>query len=375
VRSYLDAGRASLAAGAVRRALDQLDRAAVMAVELGDAELRAAAFVALGGARIHGAGERGTGVRGLLQEAVACARAAGAVDLAAAACRELGFLAVQRGHGDRALVWLDQSGRLAEDDGERARLLGVRGMCLSDTADYPGALTALTESVRLAHRVGDGRQHAWSLSMVGRVHVLRGEHERAADLLDTVLAQASGQGWTAFQPWPETFRAEAATELGDTSTAGELLDHAWVLATESGDHCWLATVACGQARLALATGAPAGAARWCAEGLVPSPWYLWPHARLLDVACTAALAHDPSAVGPLADRLVELAGRGGMRDLLVRAHLHRARAGSREEPATARALAEGIESPALHALVAAAPPGPVPVAAAGDERPGPGGSA
>jgi DNA-binding SARP family transcriptional activator len=349
VHSYLDAGRASLAAGAVPRALEQLDRAAGMAVELGNPQLRAAAFVALGGARIHGAGERGTGVRGLLQEAVSLARTAGADDLAAAACRELGFLAVQRGHGDRALVWLDRAGQLATEDAERARLLGVRGMCLTDTADYPGAMAALAESMRLAGRVGDPRQRAWSLSMVGRIHVLRGEPARAAGVLDTALAEVAGQGWTAFLPWLESWRAEAATGLGDTGTAGELLDHAWVLATESGDHCWLAVVASGHARLALAEGSPARAGNWCDQGLAPAPWYLWPHARLLDAACAVALVRDPPASVALTDRLAEVAGRGNMRDLLVRAHLHRARAGSRTSLATARALATEIDDPVLHA--------------------------
>jgi DNA-binding SARP family transcriptional activator len=74
--SYLDAGRASLTAGAVDPAIEQLSRGAAMAVDIGDPELRATAFVAPAGARLHGAGERGTQVRGLLQEAAALAREA-----------------------------------------------------------------------------------------------------------------------------------------------------------------------------------------------------------------------------------------------------------------------------------------------------------
>lgn len=353
VRSYLEAGQASLAAGAVDRGLEQLRRAAGMAVEVGQPVLRAEAFIALAGARVHGTGERGTAVRGLLQEAAALARSAGAGDLVGAACRELGFLALQRGQLDRALVWLDEGTRAATDDAERARLLGVRGMCLGDGADHAGALQALTASVALARRLGDARQEAWSLSLVGRTHVLRGEHRAAAVVLDRALATVGQQGWTAFRPWPAAFRAEAAIGDGDLGTARDLLDSAWVLATESDDHCWMATVAHASARLALAEGDADRAQHWCDQGLTPTPWYLWPHARLLDVACGLALAGPAAGALPLIDRLTTLAARGSMRDLLVRAHLHRARAGAPTSRAVAAALVAEIDDPALHALVGA----------------------
>lgn len=349
VQSYLDAGRASAAAGAVDRGLDQLRRAAELAVEVGDPVLQATAFVSLAGARLHGVGERGTAVRGLLQEAAGLARRAGAGDLVAAACRELGFLALQRAQQDRALVWLEQGQRAATDDGELARLLGVRGMCLTDAADYPEALACLTRSVALAGRAGDDRQEAWSLGMIGRLRVLRGEHPLAVPVLDAALGMVSAQGWTAYQPWPATFRAEAAIGLGDPGTARGLLDHAWVLATENVDHCWMATVAHGQAALAAAEGDPRRARQWCERGLAPTPWYLWPYARLLDMACSLAPSGAPDA-GPI-DRLAEVASRGSMRDLLVRAHLHRARAGSRNGLASARALAARIDDPALHGRI------------------------
>ncbi|GAB3345579.1 AfsR/SARP family transcriptional regulator [Modestobacter lapidis] len=355
VRSYLDAGRASLMAGAVERALEQLRRAAGMAVEVGEPALRATAYVALAGARVHAAGERGTAVRGLLQEAAALARGVQAGDIVAAACRELGFLALQRGQQDRALLWLDEGRRSTGDDAEIARLLGVRGMCLTDGADYPGALAALDRSAALARQVGDSRQEAWSLSMIGRRHALRGEYALAAAVLDGALEKVARQDWTAFQPWPTAFRAEAAVGLGDLNVARELLDHAWVLATESDDHCWMATVAHGQATLSLAEGSPERARRWCDQGLTPAPWYLWPYARLLDVVCTITLDTAPAAAAGPVDRLADLASRGSMRDLLVRVHLHRARAGSRTALAAATAIAGQIDDPALQARIQACP--------------------
>jgi DNA-binding SARP family transcriptional activator len=351
VLSLLEAGRASLGAGVVDRGLDQLRSAAALAADLPDPALRADTLVALAAARVHGTGERGTEVRGLLQEAAVLARRAGAGDLVAAACRELAFLALQRGQHDRALVRLDDGDLAATDEGERARLAGVRGMCLSDRADYPAALAALARSVELAELVGDRRQAAWAASMVGRVHVLRGDHDLAVAVLDPVCALADQLGWTAFRPWPDAFRAEAATALGDLALARHLLDRSWVLAGESGDNCWLAVVAHGQTRLATAGGDRERALRWAAAGLRPAPWYLWTYARLLDAACTAA-PHDAATAERLR-RLVDLAARAGLRDLLVRAHLHKARAGSAADLAAARALAEPIDDLSLRAEVGA----------------------
>ena len=139
VQSFLEAGQASLTAGAVERGLDQLRRAAGTAVEVGDPALRARAFVALAAARIHGTGERGTAVRGLLQEAAALARQAGAGDLVAAACRELGFVAVQRGQHDWALVWLEQGRRppRRRRAGPSARRAGACASATAPTTPVP----------------------------------------------------------------------------------------------------------------------------------------------------------------------------------------------------------------------------------------------
>jgi hypothetical protein len=74
---------------------------------------------------------------------------------------------------------------------------------------------------------------------------------------------------------------------------------------------------------------------------------MWPYARLLDIACSVALHSDPAAATARIDRLADVAARGGMRDLLVHAHLHRAHAGSPTALAAAGALADGIDDPAL----------------------------
>ena len=53
----------------------------------------------------------------------------------------------------------------------------------------------------------------------------------------------------------------------------------------------------------------------------------------------------------LVDALASLAARGDMRELVVRAHLHRSRLGDSSALATARLLAAGIDNPALAPLL------------------------
>ncbi len=357
-RSYLAAGKASFSAGAVGPGTEQLLRAVDIAKNVADPALEATALVTLAGCQIHGAGLRGAEVAGPLLRGLAAARSVGDTETASEACRELAFLGVQLGHHDRADAWLDTAFALTPGVAERSKVLGVRGMNRSDTAHYAPALEALAASVADAEEAGLVRQAAWSRSMVGRIHLLCGEPLRAAAVLDAALADITRERWVAFLPWAQNFRAEAAVACGDLDTAVELLDHAWVLATESRDHCWLTTVACGQARTAAARGDVAAALDWVRAGLAPTPWYLWPVAHLLDAGCDIVARADAAALDapPPSEHwsrsLYRLAARTGQREHLVRAQLHRARAGDRDQAEAARLGAAAIDNPALDSLVA-----------------------
>jgi tetratricopeptide (TPR) repeat protein len=359
VRSYLDAGRASLAAGAVPTGVDQLERAVAAAESVGDEQLVGAARLELASALIHSRGGRGAEVATLLHQALVAAERSDDAATAAAACRELAFLGVQLGHRQSAEDWLARAESLCDDDGERAKVLGVRGQSLSDAAAYPAALEALGASLELAQRVGSLRQETWALSMIGRLHVVRDEPALAVTVLDRALSLIRSQRWTAFAPFPESYRAEAALALGDLDTARDLLDHAWILATESQDHCWLVIAAHGLARLSVAAGDPAQAVRWCETGLRPQAWYLWPRARLLDTGCEVAADHDPEQARRWAAELTETAARGAMHELTARARRHRGRLGEDNVLDVTWAVADDIDNPSLHRLLAAGARGAV----------------
>ena len=82
--------------------------------------------------------------------------------------------------------------------------------------------------------------------------------------------------------------------------------------------------------------------------------YLWMHAYCLDALAGLLIAEAAPDAGTCVAQLETLAARGDMRELVVRAALHRARLGDTSGIESARLLGEAIDNPALHAELAAA---------------------
>ena len=354
----LDAGRRAVDAGAVDAGIACLRQACSEARGVGDPALLARVLVALGAALVHsvrGGDEEGAAV---LHEALAHAEAGGDREVECKACRELGYVAAQASRGVSASRWLARAGALAQDDRERAAILSVRGKALSDRAHYQAAIALLGESVAAARRCGDIRQAAFSLAILGRALMLRGELPEAVELIDDSLALVAEAGWVAFQPFPEALRAELALRQGDVDRAVALLDHAFPLGCRIGDPCWEAIAARARGLVHEAAGERAAALAWLRDASVravraPGP-YVWMQAYCLEALAGVAIADAaPDARDHLAE-LERLAARGDMRELVVRAALHRARLGDPGAFEAARLLGEAIDNPALHAELAAA---------------------
>ena len=372
VRSYLDAAEASLSAGSVDRGVEQLRLATDLAQRTGDHHLLAESLVTLSGALIHQTGGRGAEVADLLHRALQTealksegldpeplqseGRNPGrpaASRVAAAAYRELGYLSVQRGIPDRAAGWLEQAARAADGfDDERSRILAIQGMAASDTAHYSEALAALAESSRLATAAGGRRLLAFSQALAGRVHLLRGDLEPAAECLDRAQELIAAEHWTAFEPFVAGLRGETFLAAGRLEDAAPLIDRSWVMADVAGDHCYLTLAAGAKARLSMALNDQAAAESWLKRGLDTTPWYLWYRARLLDTAAEVAIDAGSPAAGDYADRLGTMASRGALRELVVRAHSHRAVLGDTAAAETIPWLAKDIDNPALNSYLA-----------------------
>jgi len=252
-----------------------------------------------------------------------------------------------------------RAGELAVAGDERAAVLGVRGMALSDRGHYAAGIGLLERSVATARACGDARQTAWSLGCLARSLFLRGEVDAAAEAVDESLALIEREGWVAFRPFPEALSAEIALRRGELDRAGVLLDRAFALGCRLGDPCWEGVAARGRGLLHEAQGERDEALAWLRDAAARaarfSDPYVWIHAYCLEALAGVAIADGaPDALAHV-EALERIAARGDLRELVVRAALHRARLGDPAGAETARLLAEAIDNPALHAeLVATA---------------------
>jgi hypothetical protein len=216
----------------------------------------------------------------------------------------------------------------------------------------------ITESVAAARRCGDRRQAAWSLAILGRALLVRGDIPAAKAALEESLALVAAEGWVAFAPFPEALRAEVALHEQDTEYASALLEHAFALGCQLADPCWEAMAARAQGLQLAADGRRGSALTQLKEAAtraarVADP-YVWIHAHCLDALAGVAIAEAAPDAGAYVSHLELIASRGDMRELGVRAALHRARLGDPAAIGSARVRGEAIDNPRLHAELAAA---------------------
>ena len=355
-RAQLDAGRAAISAGAVDAGLDCIRRAVLESDSSGDRHLHVQALVELGGALVHAVRGRDEEGAAVLHEALASATDLGDVGAATKTCRELGFIDVQAGRRERADAWLREAESLAEgDDGELAAILGVQGMNLSDCARYPEALVVLEDSVDRADHSGTRRQQAWSMSLIGRLHHLRGWDTEARRVLETCLGLVRDERWTAFSPWPETLLADIDLADQRTEAARDRYVHAFALACQLGDPCWEGVAAKGLAMVQSQAGDPAEALTWLIDAHARcTRWpdaYQWVHASVLDVTADLLIEIHHERGADCVEQFASLASRTGMAEFVIRSHIHRARLGQAGALEAAAIGVAQVDNPVLDTLV------------------------
>lgn len=358
--AQLEAGRAAVQAGAVDDGLAALRRALAQARACGEPEMHARALLALGSALLHTMRGSNEEAAAFLHEAIAAARPAGQRGVLVEAQRQLAFIDARAGRYPRADRWLRDAEALVERDDEVAGVLLVRGMVASDTARYPEALRVLREAADRARRAEDDRLAAFALSLLARAHLLRGELHQAAIAVDESLASARRLQWLSFLPWPEALRADIDLQTGDHGAAARTAEHAFALACHVEDPCWEGLSARVLARLDAVQGRQDHAwerltdARARVTRTVDP--YHWASGQVLDTLCELAVTRWPQRAGEPLDALTALAARHGLRELTVRAHLHRSLLNQTDHRPTARLLASEIDNPALETLLAESGP-------------------
>jgi DNA-binding SARP family transcriptional activator len=350
-RARLEAGRSAINAGSFEPGVRSLARAAAEAQACGAHELEAESWLVLGTALVHSARGRDEEAAEALLRATSLAEELGLGDFAAAAYRELAYVDILRARYARCAQRLERAGALAESDEERAGIEAMLGLAAADTGAHERALGHLRRSVELAERAGSRQQAAFSLSFAGRSHFLREELVDARVALERSLALARETKWVAFEPWPESWLAEADLADGELPAGRERFEHAWALASELGDPCWEGAAGQGLGRIACLEGqVPAGLrlleeARRRAASF--SDAYVWVEAYALAELASAAVRAGHRRAREWVEDLSSLAARTGMRELAVKAYLLRADLGDRGSLDSAAILVAELENPAL----------------------------
>ncbi|VTR76702.1 AfsR/SARP family transcriptional regulator [Cellulomonas hominis] len=363
VDAAVEGGDGAAHVGAYERSIDLLRSAVEGARALGDEPRLATALGALGRVLVHGVRGSDEEAMTVLHEAIVVARRTGSSGVAARAALELGHVETLRGRYPRADMWFGRAVRLGGDDPRLRAWVGVfAGIGRTDQGDYRGSASTLDAAVADAREAADLRAEAYALTALGRLRVLRDERDAALVALDRACAVAQDLGWTSFLPFPRSQRAEVLLRSGDLDAAGAALEGAYALACQVGDPCWESYAVRGRGLLAAARGDDAAALDLLTEAPTvcgrQRDAHDWVQAYCLDALCGFAVPRGlPSAAGWVED-LEAFAARRGMRELVVRAALHRAALGQAGAQEHADALAAGIDNPALRARLSPAPAAP-----------------
>jgi DNA-binding SARP family transcriptional activator len=359
VSVLIETGMAAVEAGAPEAGVARLRGAVASARREDDPALLARALVGLGRALVHSC--RGTDEEGAeaLHEGSVLAERTGERRLAATGWREAGWIQFLRGRYDRAEATLARAAQLADgDEEELAWIEVILGTCRSDVGDYANAARLLLSATTRSECLQSPEALGYALSMHAKLHVLRNELNEAAILLDRALELVDARGLNSFRSWPESFRAEIDLRHGHVDAAADAFEHAFALGCEIGDPCWESIATRGRGLVAVER----GEVERGLELLVEAPrlcrrlpdTYLWIEAYGLDALCGAAVEHGDASAKRWVGELEAIAARRGLRDLLVRATVHRVGLGDPGALEAARSLAAQVDNPALDELLASA---------------------
>lgn len=362
VEAVLEAGSAAIDAGAAESGLASLRTAVALADDLGIADLRMRARIVLAEALIHS-------VRGRDEEGIAALHAADAMAMSegtpeevAQIRTELGYVDFLRARYDRAEHWLSDALARA---GDRAEVIaGARaylGSVDSDRARYPQAMRHLELGAAAAREIGATRREAYAISMMGRIHLLRGEWDAAEQHLRHSVDLCQAGRWLALLPWPQALLGEVLLARGDVDEAGVVLEQAFARACQLADPCWEGTAERALALVCAARGDVDAAFARLADARTRSrrvsDGYVWLDAYILDAMAGLGVQYGHPGTAGWVDSLQSLAQRTEMREMSVRSLVHGAALGRHEDAEGARLLVSDIDNDALAALVASVPGG------------------
>lgn len=354
VRAQMDAGRAAIAAGAVDVGLSYLQQAAAESHALGDRVLQTEALLAVGSELVHAS--RGRQLEGAtaLHRVVMLAEEEGDAEVAATAHHHLAWIDLMAARFGPMHRKLDEAERLApQHPGVQIWAGFTRGLGYLATAHYREAAAALDAATAAARALGDPALEGFGLALLAGAHVHRGDFEPAKEAAQEAVERARSGRRLAQLALAQARLGEAHLHEGEADAAYLHLDQAAALADQVLDGCAQATSGSALGLLELDRGELDKAmvhlaAAWSRPMMLPD--HVWKGAFALDAMCTAAVRQQLPHARKLVSDLEAIAARTGMRELLVRAYVHRHRLGDPTAEAAAM-LAADIDSPLLRELV------------------------
>lgn len=320
VTSLREQAEARLAVGDYEGAESYARQAAAEAAVAGDLRLEASVLVSLAETLVHAVRGRHREAVGFLDRALARAVEAGDDALAAAAERELGWVAFLAGDYGAAETILYRAIARSEPIGDRSgtgRARTVLGACQSDRTRYEDAATTLQAAIDELEGAAD-RWLPFAISFLARVRLRTGQPDEARRLGDIATSTARAVGWHSLLPWTLVVAGEGRLMMGDLDGATRTLEEALAHASIIGDPCWDAFSLRGVGLLREQQGERAEAIRSLqaavdASRRLPNV-YAWCQALCLtDLArLDASIGADPIEEG------LRLTGRAPMPDLFDR---------------------------------------------------------
>ena len=359
-RAQIDAGRAAINAGALDAGLECFRRAAAEAHGIGDLPLKVEALYELGSALVHSGRvalmEEGSAA---LHEVLSLGQNTGQNALIAAAHREIAWREFLAGRYARSEFWLEAGKGFAEDNpAELAAIESALGICKNDTAFYPEAISHFERAIELAQEAGDDKRLAFSLTWLSRTHLIRADVAAARAASERSAALVTALQWIGFQAMAESTLGEVELREGNPEAAHAMLEHAFGIGLRLQDACYECAA---QRGLGLVeqhrgnVGAAIDALNDARMRLVERPDYFFLQAQALESLCALAAEHGDARTARWVADLEAMTARTGMRELLARAYLHKARLGEEGAYEAAGALAAEIDNPALHEELARHP--------------------
>jgi tetratricopeptide (TPR) repeat protein len=266
VKSLIRSGMAALAAGAPDAGIETLRQAAAQAEKCADFHLHAEATLELGKGLIHSV--RGFDDEGavLLWQCVEIARSRGYAGIAAAGCRELGYVEALAGRRPDADSYLRTALQFAEGPDDLAGVHSIIAFNMIDWGQFVRGLEHYDLSLDQARASGNRRSEIWSLGLGAWGLLAAGRMDEAESWARNCLDLVDDVHWVAFRPWPVAVLGETRLcREGSSASIRTSLEEGFALSCQLRDPCWEAANARSLALSYAAEQRFEVAARWLEE--------------------------------------------------------------------------------------------------------------